>query len=68
MSTNRRVEIFVAEPQDAAVPLNQLNTRLGARFLFPYRDAPDKCSENEAQYGQHHLLPSGWHHEDGTAK
>ena len=62
----RRVEIFVAEPKEEApsvrLPSVTCCARLGIRLLVPYRDAPDKCSQNNTQQSQGGLLPKVRHH------
>jgi hypothetical protein len=38
------------------------SARLGVCLLIPYRDAPDKCSQNNTQQSQGGLLPKVRHH------
>ena len=62
----RRVEIFVAEPKEEGpsvrLPSVTCCARLGIRLLVPYRDAPDKCSQNNTQQSHDDLLPKVRHH------
>ena len=56
------VEILVAEPKEDALGKAALSARLGVCLLIPYRDAPDKCSQNNTQQSQGGLLPKVRHH------
>jgi hypothetical protein len=56
------VEIFVAEPKEDALGKAALSARLGVCLLIPYRDAPDKCSQNNTKQNQDGLLPKVRHH------